>query len=244
MRPFGCLVTILNTLYPLENQPSVARSRPTWLFDIDTPTQSINYQPVVTGNQPNSNAGIQEHFDVADAGEGNVQQYVLFPLWSTGSKDPQNSDADATFEVKDPEYEVHVSPSSRVRNLSEEFEDFSSNSTNGVNAASTPVTAVGPNSTNITKTFSAHSHCNNAVSSNFELGRKSSYVDPSQYPDDPDMHVLEDIPYSDDKEDVGAEANFSNLETNITVSPIPITRVHKDHLVTQIIGDLSSAPQT
>nr|GEV63227.1 ribonuclease H-like domain-containing protein [Tanacetum cinerariifolium] len=39
-------------------------------------------------------------------------------------------------------------------------------------------------------------------------------------------------------------ADFTNLETTITVSPIPTTRVHKDHLVTQIIGDLSSAPQT
>nr|GEY47361.1 hypothetical protein [Tanacetum cinerariifolium] len=41
--------------------------------------------------------------------------------------------------------------------------------------------------------------------------------------------TLEDITYSDDKEDVGAEADFTNLEINITVSPIPTTRVHKDH---------------
>nr|GFD12974.1 hypothetical protein [Tanacetum cinerariifolium] len=58
------------------------------------------------------------------------------------------------------------------------------------------------------------------------------------------MPALEDIVYSDDEEDVGAEADFSNLETSITVSPIPTTIVHKDHSVTQIIGDLSSAPQT
>nr|GEW52716.1 hypothetical protein [Tanacetum cinerariifolium] len=55
---------------------------------------------------------------------------------------------------------------------------------------------------------------------------------------------LEDIAYSDDEEDVGAEADFTNLETSITVSHIPTTKVHKDHLVTQIIGDLSSATQT
>nr|GEV95047.1 hypothetical protein [Tanacetum cinerariifolium] len=40
------------------------------------------------------------------------------------------------------------------------------------------------------------------------------------------------------------EANFNNLETSITVSPISTTRVHKYHLVTQIIGDLSLATQT
>nr|GFB15043.1 hypothetical protein [Tanacetum cinerariifolium] len=41
--------------------------------------------------------------------------------------------------------------------------------------------------------------------------------------------ALEDITYFDDEEDVGAEADFTNLETNITVSHIPTTRVHKDH---------------
>nr|GEZ77506.1 putative ribonuclease H-like domain-containing protein [Tanacetum cinerariifolium] len=39
-------------------------------------------------------------------------------------------------------------------------------------------------------------------------------------------------------------AEFNNLETSITVSPIPTTRVHKDHPVSQIIGDLSSTTQT
>nr|GEW45482.1 hypothetical protein [Tanacetum cinerariifolium] len=33
----------------------------------------------------------------------------------------------------------------------------------------------------------------------------------------------------------GKEADFNNLETSITVSHIPTTRVHKDHLVTQIM---------
>nr|GEU30323.1 ribonuclease H-like domain-containing protein [Tanacetum cinerariifolium] len=181
---------------------SVSRSGPTWLFDIDTLTMSMNYQPVIAGNQPNFIA------------------------------DPQNTNDDATFEVKEPESEVHVSPSSSakkkkhdgkttreakgkslvelstgVRNLSEEFEDFSDNNINEFNATSTLVFAVRQNSTN-------------------------------------NMPALEDITYSDDEEDVGAEADFSNLETNITVCPIPTFRVHKDHPVTQIIGDLSSAPQT
>nr|GEX01731.1 hypothetical protein [Tanacetum cinerariifolium] len=56
--------------------------------------------------------------------------------------------------------------------------------------------------------------------------------------------TLEDITYSDDEENGGVEADFTNLETTIKVSPIPITRVYKDHLVTQIIGDLSLATQT
>ncbi|GJZ83714.1 putative ribonuclease H-like domain-containing protein [Tanacetum coccineum] len=47
-----------------------------------------------------------------------------------------------------------------------------------------------------------------------------------------------------DDEDVGAEADMNNLDAFMPVSPIPTTRVHKDHPVEQIIGDLNSAPQT
>nr|GEV18882.1 hypothetical protein [Tanacetum cinerariifolium] len=150
-----------------------------------------------------------------------VQQYVLLPLWYFRSKDPHNTDATA-FEVKEPESAVHVSLSSCDK--PKKHDDKTKRKAKG----------------KIPCCWSS----NNAVSSNFKLKGKSSYVDPSQYPDDPDMPALEDITYSDDKEDVGAEADFSNLETNINVSPTPTTRVHKDHHVTKIIGDLSSAPQT
>nr|GEV27307.1 hypothetical protein [Tanacetum cinerariifolium] len=231
MRPFGCPVTILNTLDPLrkfdgkadegflvgysvnskafrvfnsrtrivqetlhinflETQPNVVGNGPTWLFNIDTLAQSMNYQPVVAGNQPNSSACIQENFDAGKVGKESVstQQYVLLPLWSTGSKDPQNIDVNDAFDVKENESEVH---------------NFLL-STNGVNAASTPVTVVGPNSTNNTNNF-------NAV----------------------DMPVLEEIIYSDDEEDVGVEADFSNLE--ITPQTRSMTRVVKEQGgVTQI----------
>ncbi|GJT15609.1 putative reverse transcriptase domain-containing protein [Tanacetum coccineum] len=44
--------------------------------------------------------------------------------------------------------------------------------------------------------------------------------------------------------DVGAEADMTNLDTHVPVSPIPTTRIHKDHPVEQIIGDIHSIPQT
>nr|GEY73795.1 putative ribonuclease H-like domain-containing protein [Tanacetum cinerariifolium] len=53
------------------------------------------------------------------------------------------------------------------------------------------------------------------------------------------MHDLEDTRIFDDDyddRDEGAEAN--NLETVISVSPIPFTRVHKDHPKKQIIGEM------
>nr|GEW82717.1 ribonuclease H-like domain-containing protein [Tanacetum cinerariifolium] len=184
-----------------------------------------------------------------------------------------NTDGDAAFDEKEPEFErrkpeskVNVSPSSSdqtkkhddktkreakgkspvesltgYRNLSAEFEDFFDDSINEVNVADSPVLTVRQISTNSTNSFSAASPSNAAVS---PTHGKSSYVDSSQLPDDLNMPELEDITYSDNEYDVGAEADFNNLETSIAVSPIPTTRVHKDHHVTQINGDLSSATQT
>nr|GEW48133.1 putative ribonuclease H-like domain-containing protein [Tanacetum cinerariifolium] len=214
---------------------------PKWLFDIDTLTMSMNYHLVVTGNQPNDNA------------------------------DPQNIDKDAAFDVKENENDVHVfangsdktgnkkhdekakrdnkgkshvdSPTG-VRDLRAKFEEFSFNSTNGVNVVSAPVNAAEPNLTNSTNSLNTASPSVNAISLNFEIAGKSSFVDPSKYPNDTDMPELEDIVYSDDEEDVGTEADLSYLETNMPVSPILTTRNHKDHPVNQIIGDLNLAPQT
>ncbi|GJV96439.1 putative ribonuclease H-like domain-containing protein [Tanacetum coccineum] len=73
-----------------------------------------------------------------------------------------------------------------------------------------------------------------------DVGAKTSI----ELPDDLNMPELEDIVYSDDDEDVGAEDDMNNLDAFITVSPIPTTRIYKDHPVEQIIGDLNSAPQT
>nr|GFB76630.1 putative ribonuclease H-like domain-containing protein [Tanacetum cinerariifolium] len=99
----------------------------------------------------------------------------------------------------------HVELSTGVRNLSEEFEDFSDNSFNRVNAASTLLSVVRKKSTNSTNTFSAAGPSNTAVSPTL---RKSLYVDPSQYPDDPDMPALEDITYSDNEEDMDVKSAF------------------------------------
>nr|GEW76221.1 ribonuclease H-like domain-containing protein [Tanacetum cinerariifolium] len=287
MRPFGCLVTILNILDPLGKFNGKAdegflvgyyvnskafrvfnRIEPKWLFDIDTLTMSMNYQPVVAGNQPTDNA------DKVWKETVYAQQYVLLPLWSLDSQDPKNTDANVAndaFKVKETENDVHVSANESdktdkkkhdekakrddkekslvhslkgVMDLRAEFDEFFFNSTNKLNAFREPVNVVGPNPTNSINSFNTASPSVNDVSPNFGITGLSSFVDPSKYPDDPDMSELEDIVYSDDEEDVGAEAGLSNMKTNIHVSPILTTRVYKDHPVNQIIGDLNSAPQT
>nr|GFB86724.1 hypothetical protein [Tanacetum cinerariifolium] len=87
-----------------ENKPNVAGSGPTWLFDIDTLTKTMNYQPLTIGNQSTPSAGVQDHFDAKKAGDEIKQQYVLFPVWSSGFTNPQNTNRDAAFDEKEPEF--------------------------------------------------------------------------------------------------------------------------------------------
>nr|GEX67340.1 hypothetical protein [Tanacetum cinerariifolium] len=184
-------------------------------------------------NQSNPSAGFQDKFALEKAREESKQKYVFFPVWSSGSTSPHNTDGDAAFDEKEPEFdekmpesEVNVSPSSSAQ--SKKHDDKTKRETKG------KIPTIGQISPNNTNTFSVASPLNVAAS---PTHGKSSCIDASQLPDDPDMPEFEDITYSDDEDDVGAEADFNNLETSITDSPIPTTRVHKDHPVTQIIGD-------
>nr|GEW15038.1 hypothetical protein [Tanacetum cinerariifolium] len=243
MRPFGCPVTILNTLDSLGKFKGkvdegflvgyyVNSSGPTWLFDIDSLTKTMNYQPVTAGNQSIPSAGFQDKFDVEKTGEEIDQQYVLFLVWSSGSTSPQNTDGDVAFNGKEPKFdekkpesEVNVSPSSSAQ--SRKQDDKTKKEAKGKSPVESFIRY-----RDLSAEFEDYS--NNSIN-------EVNATDASQLPNDPDMPELEDITYSDD---VGAEVDFNNLETSITVSHIPTTRVHKDHLVTQIIGDLSSTTQT
>nr|GEU61387.1 copia protein [Tanacetum cinerariifolium] len=73
---------------------------------------------------------------------------------------------------KEPESEVHVSPSSSAK--TKKHDDKTKREAKGKSPVDTPVTVVEPNSTNSTNTFSAAGPSNNVVSLNFELGGKSS----------------------------------------------------------------------
>ncbi|GJU04138.1 putative ribonuclease H-like domain-containing protein [Tanacetum coccineum] len=111
MRPFGCLVTILNTLDHLgkfEGKADegflVGYSVNKWLFDIDSLTKSINYEPVTAGNQTNGDAGIETNVNAGQAGQEKASdhEYILLPLIPSNlplSSSTQSSDDKDTDEV-------------------------------------------------------------------------------------------------------------------------------------------------
>ncbi|GJT76892.1 hypothetical protein Tco_1043617 [Tanacetum coccineum] len=236
MRPFGCPVTILNTIDHLGSGPN-------WLFDIDSLTKSMNYKPVVVGNQSNSNAGTKACDDAGKARMETVlgKDYILLLVWPADLLFSQSSkhSSDAGFKppgeeekknVEEPGKEASEVPSIEEPRVNQEKDDYI-NSTNNVNTASD-----GNNTNNVNIVSSTVNAVGIEVNAD---GVKSSI----ELPIDLDMPELEEIVYSNN-EDVGAEADINNLSTFIPVSPITTTRVHKDHPVEQIIGDLHSAPRT
>nr|GEW57391.1 uncharacterized mitochondrial protein AtMg00810-like [Tanacetum cinerariifolium] len=63
----------------------------------------------------------------------------------------------------------------------------------------------------------------------------------TEYPNDPKMLGLETITTYDDSKE---EADFTNLESLIHVSPTPTIRIHKNHPLKQVIGSLNTPVQT
>nr|GEW86562.1 copia protein [Tanacetum cinerariifolium] len=212
----------------LENKPNVAGSGPTWLFDIDSLTKTMNYQPVTAGNQSNPSAGFQDKFDTEKAWEESDQHYVLFTVWSSGSTNPQNTDGDVALDGKEPEFdekkpesEVNVSPSSSAQLKKQD--DKTKREHKGKSHVESYT-----GYRNLSSEFEDFS--DNSIN---EVNATGTVV-----PTVGQIFLNSTNTFS------AVEADFNNLETSITVSPIPTTRVHKDHLVTQIISDLSSATQT
>nr|GEU48099.1 hypothetical protein [Tanacetum cinerariifolium] len=280
MRPFGCPVTILNTLDQLgkfqgkvdegflvgysvcskafrvfnsrtriiqetlhvnflENKPNVAGAGPTWLFDIDSLTGTMNYYPVTAGNQTNSGNNEKDAPFDGNKHDVDTKKSESVVIHSSSSSAQTRKQVDKT--EKENKGKSPVKSFTGYRDLNTEFKDCSNNSSNEVNAAGSTVLTVGHNFINNTNNFSAAGPSNTTVSLTYE---KSSFIDASTLPDDPDMPDLEDITYSDDEDAVGVEADLNNLESSIPVSHIPTTRIYKDHPVSQIIGDLSSTTQT
>nr|GEW63034.1 hypothetical protein [Tanacetum cinerariifolium] len=133
----------------LENKPNVTGIRPKWMFDIDTLTMSMNYQPGFAGNQTNGNAGTKANIDVGQARKKTVPspQYVLLPLLTSDSQDP-NSSKDKVADAGKKSIEV-LRKENRVHDPTKEGETANTNITNRLNTVSSPVIAVSSSFTTV-----------------------------------------------------------------------------------------------
>ncbi|GJR13632.1 ribonuclease H-like domain-containing protein [Tanacetum coccineum] len=308
MRPFGCPVTILNTLDPLgkfdgkaeegflvgysvnskafrvfnsqtrkveenlhvnflENKPNVAGQGPNWLFDIDSLTNSMNYQPVTAGNQTNKNAGPQEangntglkqSVDAGQSKEKNVstQQYIVFPLWSSISSSYKSSDEKYKNDTADdvagetPVQKPASENEQALKNVLDIMMDQEKEATEQSDAVRKEFEAqcnrellqgkaTRASSTNSFNTVSTPVNAASAPRTFNDAG--PSFVPlGGSFP--LDVNDPLDDPLMSNLEDT-AKADFNNMEPSTVVSPIPTTRVHSIHPKDQIIGDPRRNPQ-
>ncbi|GJZ46243.1 ribonuclease H-like domain-containing protein [Tanacetum coccineum] len=124
MRPFGCPITILNTIDHLGkfNGKADEGSGPDWLFDIDALTRIMNYEPIVAGTQSNGFAGTKASDNASQARKetGFVKNYILLPLWSADppySQDPKSSQDDGFKTSSDDGKKVDKDPRNIVKVL-------------------------------------------------------------------------------------------------------------------------------
>ncbi|GJS69720.1 putative ribonuclease H-like domain-containing protein [Tanacetum coccineum] len=279
MRPFGCPVTILNTLDPLvkfdgkadegffvgysinskafrvfnprtknveenlhitflENKPNVAGSGLDWLFDIDLLTNSMNYEPVTAGNQTNKNAGIKDNVDAVP-----TQQYILLPVLYDSPQSSKDAVADDAGKKTNEEL-----ANKDERNGTDISKNHKKTVKNG--QARTRESEEYKKKPRI-QNRSQKSQTRSQIQSKCTAGQ--SFTKADDLPTDslmPDLEVTTELLNTGifsgayDDEDVGAEADLNNLETTMNVSPIPTTRIHKNHPKDQIIGDINLATQT
>ncbi|GJU83386.1 ribonuclease H-like domain-containing protein [Tanacetum coccineum] len=136
------------------NTPNIAGSGPNWLFDIDALTKSMNYKPVVAGNQSNGNADIKACNDARKTRMEIVpgKDYILLLMWPTGPLFSQDSKSspDARFKLsgeeekkdtEDPGNEDSEVPSTEETRVYQEKDDNVS-STKNVNTASNTINTV------------------------------------------------------------------------------------------------------
>ncbi|GJR67596.1 putative ribonuclease H-like domain-containing protein [Tanacetum coccineum] len=188
----------------VENIPNIAGSGPNWLFVIDALTKSMNYKPVVVGNQSNGNAGTKACDDACKARMKTVpgKDYILLPLWPADLLFSQNSKSSPNAGFKPSgDNEMKVIKEPRKEGGDPSNKNDSVNSTNKINTVSD-----GNSTTNVNTVSSIVNTVGIeviAISSNTSI----------ELLNDLNMPELEDIMYSDDYEDVGTEADMNNLNT-------------------------------
>ncbi|GJR06100.1 ribonuclease H-like domain-containing protein [Tanacetum coccineum] len=260
MRPFGCHVTILNTLdylgkfdgksdegffvgYSLnskafrvynirtrkveeslhirflEDKPIIAGDGPKWLFDIDVLTKSMNYVPVVAGTNSNDSVGTEESVGTGHSSKetGSSQDYILMPLWKDGSLFDSSS-KNASNDEPQPSSDAGKKDDEGVSQESGiDDQERPENSTQDVNTAGPSINTA---STNVnTGSLNINTVSPTVTTAPLEATHADFFGDET-------------------------ELDMSNITTTYLVPSTPNTRIHKDHSLDHVIGDVQSGVQT
>ncbi|GJS24688.1 retrovirus-related pol polyprotein from transposon TNT 1-94 [Tanacetum coccineum] len=209
---------------------------PKWLFDIDSLTQSMNYVPVVAGTIINESVGTQEELN-AGTSEEISQDCIVMPIWKDASyfdSPTQNVDNGEPKSIGDDQKQDGDGPDNE-NDEQDKYDDVSSpkevnvvgqhvnTSSLDVNTGSSILNTVDPS------VNTASSYAPDSPKDMFKIGAshtlKATHVEFFSDEDEP-------------KVDLG------NILNSYIVPTTPNTRIHKGHLITNVIGDVKSFIQT
>nr|GEW65452.1 putative ribonuclease H-like domain-containing protein [Tanacetum cinerariifolium] len=234
LRPFGCHVTILNTIDQLGKFDGKSdsgflvgyslNSKAFRVYNLETKRVEENLHVNFLENKPNV------------AGKGHAWMFDLDYLTNSMNYEPVliENQANKFVGPKKANNSTCTQANDYQGTNSEEIDLNEEHFYNQINSASTPLSTAGP-------------------SRAFNDGKLSN-PDPSKYdfPNDHLMPHLKDIYASPSEriftdssyDDEGVVTDFNNLGATVSVSPTPTTRIHTIYPKTQILGDPKLAVQT
>nr|GEW14731.1 retrovirus-related Pol polyprotein from transposon TNT 1-94 [Tanacetum cinerariifolium] len=235
LRPFGCHVTILNTIEKLDKFDGKSdlgflvryslNSKAFRVYNLESNRVEENLHVNFLENKPNvAGKGHAWMFDLDYLTNSMNYEPVLVENQANKSAGPKeaNNSAEELEKLKRQEKEANIAAR---KESTHENQDANTNNTNLLNDVSEPISTAGS-------------------SRALNDGEPSYHGDPSMphlediYPS-PSEGIFTDSSYDDE----GIVTDFNNLETTMNVSPTPTTRIHTIHPKTQILRDHMSDVQ-
>ncbi|GJQ96815.1 putative ribonuclease H-like domain-containing protein [Tanacetum coccineum] len=231
--------------------------------------RSENQANLHAGQQEsNQNTGTKDKIDAGDSekeDESNQDCFEL-PIWHSysstnssasksdnkrgGPREEEQVFLDDLARLQRQEKEANEEAEALRKNLEQETENLvtqagaaKSSSTNIFSTVSTTAKASGTNLVNTVSIPVSTASPNEGLSLS---DTTNSQEDDSEIPPLEDIHedTTDGIFTHSSYDDEGAEADFTNLETVVNVSPIPTSRINPSHPSALILGDPTSAVQT
>ncbi|GJV26643.1 putative ribonuclease H-like domain-containing protein [Tanacetum coccineum] len=222
-----------------------------------------------TGQQEsNQNTCTKDKIDVGDSEKEDESDQDCFelPMWHSysstnssasksdnkrgGPREEEQVFLDDLARLQRQEKEANEEAEALRKNLEQETENLvtqagaaKSSSTNIFSTVSTTAKASGTNLVNTVSIPVSTASPNKGLSLS---DTTNSQEDDSEIPPLEDIHedTTDGIFTHSSYDDEGAEADFTNLETVVNVSPIPTSRINPSHPSALILGDPTSAVQT
>nr|GEX03613.1 hypothetical protein [Tanacetum cinerariifolium] len=205
----------------LENKPNVTRSGPKWLFDIDSLTNSMNYQPISARNRTNSIEGLKIHSNVGQDGKENVfdQEYILLTVLNISSDVPSSNEEVESSTKDDAGKKSIVEPTcvegGKIDDLGcsdqQRKRTDDSENTNSFNTASPTINTASDKDGTFQRTYGEWN-----ISKPITINAAgSSFSHPTALDDFSKMSNLEDTEIFDDAyddRDEGVEGDYNNVK--------------------------------